>query len=231
MAALALFGLWQWATWPDVAALAKRDPVSTAFIERARELQVQGSTGAARAAGERIDWRPVPLARIAPTLRLAVVVAEDIDFFSHHGFATAEMKKALVDAWEDKEMPRGASTLTQQLAKNLWLSPSRTPWRTVKEALLTRELERRLTKRRILELYLTVAALGPGVYGVEAASRRYFGKSAAALDLREAAALAASLPKPSSWHPGSTSKVYRRRIEIVVGRMERAGPWLRPLVE
>lgn len=220
-----LFALYQLATWPDVAALARRDPASTAFIERYRQRQRD------QGVSDRVEWRPVPLARIAPSLRLAVVVAEDIDFFAHHGFATAEMKRAFAEAWEDKELPRGASTLTQQLAKNLWLSPSRNPWRKVKEALLTRDLERHLGKRRILELYLNVVELGPGVYGAEAASRRWFGKSAAALTAREAAQLAASLPKPSSWHPGSPSKVYQRRVEIVLGRMEKAGSWVRPLVE
>lgn len=229
IAALLLLGiavaLSSWATWPDVAALARRDPGSTAFIERFRQRQRD------RGASDRVEWRPVPLARIAPSLRLAVVVAEDIDFFSHHGIATAEMKKAFADAWEDKEMPRGASTLTQQLAKNLWLSPSRNPWRKVKEALLTWDLEHHLGKRRILELYLNVVELGPGVYGAEAASRHWFGKGAAALTAREAAQLAASLPKPSSWHPGSPSKAYQRRVEIVLGRMEKAGGWVGPLVE
>lgn len=226
--AVGLFALYEWATWPDVAALARRDPPTTAFIDRYRERQQEPG---AKGKGRGLEWRPVPLARIAPALRVAVLVAEDIDFFSHHGFATGEMKKALAEAWEDKEVPRGASTLTQQLAKNLWLSPSRNPWRKVKEALLTRDLERHLTKRRILELYLNVAELGPGVYGAEAAARRWFGKSAAALSDREAAELAASLPKPSSWHPGSGSKVYRRRVETVLRRMDRAGGWLRPLVE
>jgi len=151
-----------------------------------------------------------------------VIVAEDIDFFSHHGFATEEMKQALRDAWEDKELPRGASTLTQQLAKNLWLTPSYNPLRKVKEALLTRALESKLDKRRILELYLNVVEFGPGVYGAEAAARRYFGVSAAALDEQQAAALAGGLPKPSQWHPGSTSRVYLRRVQRIVGRMQKA---------
>ena len=123
----------------------------------------------------------MPYARISPELKLAVLVAEDIDFFSHHGFAVAEMKKAVQEAWEEGEMPRGASTLTQQLAKNLWLSPSRNPLRKLKEALLTRSLEKHLAKRRILELYLNVVEFAPGVYGAEAAAQRFFGKPAAGL--------------------------------------------------
>lgn len=214
------FFVFQWVTWPDVPRLAREMPKSTAFIDRFRELQK------AAGKGDRAAWSPVPYARISSELKMAVLVAEDIDFFSHHGFAVAEMKKAMQEAWEDKEMPRGASTLTQQLAKNLWLSPSRNPLRKVKEALLTRSLERHLDKRRILELYLDVVEFGPGVYGAEAAARRFFRKSAAELSRQEAAALAGGLPKPSSWHPGSTSRVYLRRVERIVGRIEKAA-WLR----
>jgi len=217
---LLVFFLFEWATWPDVARLAREMPKSTAFIERFRARQEDAGKS------DRVAWKPVPYARISPELKLAVLVAEDIDFFSHHGFAVAELKKAVAEAWEEGEMPRGASTLTQQLAKNLWLSPSRNPLRKVKEALLTRSLEKHLEKRRILELYLNVVEFAPGVYGAEAAAQRFFGKSAAGLSRHEAAALAGGLPKPSSWHPGSTSKVYLRRVERIAGRIERAA-WLR----
>jgi monofunctional biosynthetic peptidoglycan transglycosylase len=211
---------WEVATWPDVAALATRAPKSTAFIDRYRARQRRAGKSDA------VAWRVVSYGAISDDLKCAVIVSEDIDFFSHHGFATAEMKAALREAWEDKELPRGASTLTQQLAKNLWLSPSYNPLRKVKEALLTRALENALSKRRILELYLDVAEFGPGVYGAEAAARRYFDEPASALDEQQAAALAGGLPKPSEWHPGSTSKVYLRRVRRIVGRMRQAG-WVR----
>jgi monofunctional biosynthetic peptidoglycan transglycosylase len=214
------FAVVQAATWPDVAALATKNPESTAFLDRYRERQRDAGRS------ERVEWKIVPYARISNELKLAVLVAEDIEFFSHRGFAVAELKKAISEAWEEGEAPRGASTITQQLAKNLWLSPSRNPWRKVKEALLTRALERHLEKRRILELYLNAAEFGPGVYGAEAAARRYFGKSASALDAGEAAALAGGLPKPSKWHPGATSRVYRNRVQRILGRMEKAA-WLR----
>lgn len=214
------FFLYEAVTWPDVARCAREMPKSTAFIDRYRER------ARAESKSDRVAWQPIAYPGISAELKMAVLVAEDIDFFSHHGFAVAEMKKAVADAWEEGEMPRGASTLTQQLAKNLWLSPSRNPLRKVKEALLTRELERHLEKRRILELYLNVVEFAPGVYGAEAAAERFFGKSAAALSRHEAAALAGGLPKPSSWHPGSTSKVYLRRVERIVGRIEKAA-WLR----
>ena len=217
--AVAGYVAYEIATWPRVAALASANPKTTAFIERyrARERRA-GRSG-------QVAWRWVPYASIAPNLKRAVLVAEDIDFFTHDGFSTAEMRQALTDAWEEKTLPRGASTLTQQVAKNLWLSPSYNPLRKVKEALLTRQLERHLGKRRILEIHLNVAEFGPGVYGAEAAARRYFGVAAAALDEEQAAELAAGLPKPSRWHPGSTSPVYLKRVRSVLARMAKA-QWL-----
>ena len=169
--------------WPAVGRLATERPATTAFIERYRAQP--------RATGRpaRVAWTWTPYPAISPALKRAVLVAEDIGFFTHHGFALAEMQNALEDALRDRELPRGASTITQQLAKNLWLSPSRNPLRKAKEALLTWQLERTLSKRRILELYLNVVEFGPGVYGAGAASQRYFGKAAADLDESEAAAL------------------------------------------
>ncbi|MDX1998252.1 MAG: monofunctional biosynthetic peptidoglycan transglycosylase [Thermoanaerobaculia bacterium] len=212
LALLALVALYQWLTWPDVAALATENPKSSAFIAR---FERQSGKKAVR------TW--VPYARISSNLKRAVVVGEDINFFSHQGFDVAEMKKAWAEAKEEGRAPRGASTITQQLAKNLWLSPSRNPWRKVKEAMLTRQLEKHLEKRRILEIYLNVAEFGTGLYGAEAASRKYFGKPAANLTELEAAQLAASLPNPDDWHPGSTRKGYQRRVRMLVGRMAKAG--------
>lgn len=207
------------AIWPDVAALAEENPGTTAFVERWRARE--------RRAGRPGEDGPrfVPYERISADLKVAVVAAEDMGFLAHDGFARREMRQAIEEAWQDRELPRGASTITQQLAKNLWLSPSRNPWRKAKEALLTRQLERRLTKRRILELYLNVVEFGPGVWGAENAARRYFGESAAALDARESAQLAAGLPRPSTWHPGAASRGYARHVERVLARMGRAR-WL-----
>jgi len=214
--AAALFAAWQALNWPDVSALATANPRDTAFMEAWRRRQ--------RAAGRPDDvaFRFVPYARISDSLKRAALVGEDIGFFDHEGFEIAELKKALAEAREELELPRGASTITQQLAKNLWLSPSRNPWRKAKEAVLTGQLERALSKKRILELYLNVVEFGPGVYGAESAARRYFGKSAADLTPHEAAQLAAGLPKPSTWHPGSTSRGYARRVATIERRMERA---------
>ena len=207
---------WKWATWPDVAALASSNPRTTAFIERYKVAE--------RRAGRtpHVQWTPVSYGQISPHLKRAVLVAEDIDFFDHHGFATDELENALKEAWEERTAPRGASTITQQLAKNLWLSPSRNPLRKLEETILTVQLEHALGKRRILELYLNVVELGPGIYGAEAASRRYFGEPASELDERQAAELAASLSRPSTWHPGVDRRGYQKRVELILRRMEKA---------
>jgi monofunctional biosynthetic peptidoglycan transglycosylase len=214
LAALA-FVVYEAVRWPDVRLLAVRTPPSTAFIDRYRASERQAGRPV------RVEWTVVPYGRIAPSLKRAVIVAEDASFFSHQGFATSEIKEALDKAVKEFGLPRGASTITQQLAKNLWLSPSRNPIRKVKEAILTWQLEKALTKRRILELYLNVAEFGPGVYGAEAASRHYFRKAAADLTDEEAAQLAAGLPRPSIWHPGVGTTAYRRYVDDIRRRMER----------
>ncbi len=211
-----LFLDYQVVTWPDVSELATRPPATTAFIEAYKERR--------RGAGQNpsVAWTWVPYNRISVHLKRAVVAAEDIEFFWHDGFSRSELIAAIQEAIDAREAPRGASTITQQLAKNLWLSPSRNPWRKLKEALLTRQLERRLSKRRILELYLNVVELGLGVYGAEAAARRHFGKSSGALTVHESAMLAASLPRPTRWQPGSPSAAYARYVREIEGRMEEA---------
>lgn len=196
-------------TWPEVGALAERNPVSSAFIDRAR------ATG-------RVSWTWVPLEAIAPDLALAVLAAEDTRFFEHEGFDRHEIRAALGQAVRARTTPRGASTITQQLARNLWLSTSRDPIRKAKEAILTMQLERALSKRRILELYLNVAQFGPSVFGAEAAARHAFGKPASALTADEAARLAAVLPAPAAWHPASTSQRYLARVGAIAERMHAA---------
>jgi monofunctional biosynthetic peptidoglycan transglycosylase len=214
--ALAAWVGWEAATWPDVKALATRPPATTAFIERHKEIL--------RAAGRpaRVAIRWTPYSAISPDIKRAILVAEDINFFSHRGFDWGEIKIAVEGALHDSEAPRGASTITQQLVKNLWLSPNRNPLRKVKEAILTWQLERALSKRRILEVYLNVAEFGPGIYGVGAAAHAYFGKVPADLGEEEAALLAASLPRPGTWHPGSRSQAYRRYASAIRARMDKA---------
>ena len=208
--------VWEAVTWPDVKALATRPPATTAFIEQYKERE--------RAAGRtpKVSIRWTPYAAIAPEVKRAVLVAEDINFFSHHGFDWGQIRIAVEEALHDSEAPRGASTITQQLVKNLWLSGSRNPLRKMKETVLTWQVERTLSKRRILELYLNVAEFGPGIYGVGPAAQAYFGKAPADLGEEEASLLAASLPRPSTWHPGSKSGAYQRYAAAIRARMDKA---------
>ena len=204
-----------WATWPDVGRLATEWPDTTAFMRLHEERRAADPSLPA------LRHRWARDAEISLHVRRAFVSAEDMEFFHHDGFSTSELEVALREALRGERF-RGASTITQQLAKNLWLSPSRNPMRKVREALLTRSLEKHLTKRRILELYVNVVELGPGLYGVAAASERYFGLPAVALGEREAAMLAASLPRPSTWHPGVASRAYAAYVDDIIARMARA---------
>ncbi len=199
---------WQWITWPDVKDLVDNNPETTAFIELYRD-------GGSRSENRAVDWQWVPYSEISSNLKRAVVVAEDARFFTHGGFATEEIKAAIAEAVERGEAPRGASTLTQQLAKNLWLSPTRNPLRKLSEAALTISLEESLTKRRLLEIYLNVVESGIGIYGADAAAWNYFNKPASQLSRREAALLAASLPRPKSWHPGVDDDRYLTRASRI----------------
>ena len=166
----------------------------------------------ARAAGRsfrlRYDW--VPARKIAPSLRAAVVASEDQRFFEHGGFDWRSMQSA-VGAWWDGERLRGASTISQQVAKNLFLWPGRSFLRKGLEAWLTLWLEWLWPKPRILEVYLNVVELGDGVFGVEAASRRHFGRSAASLGRAESALLAATLPSPRRSSVANPSRTLRER--------------------
>lgn len=208
------WALFEIAVWPDVPAIARTVPERTAFMRRYE---------ARHGRPVRVEW--IAYGNISDHLKRAILVAEDIDFFSHDGFATAELRAALREAVASRSLPRGASTITQQLAKNLWLSPARSPRRKIREALLTRALERHVGKRRILEVYLNVVEFGDGTFGCEAASRHYFGKSAAGLTRRQAARLAAVLPRPSTWQADGNSPGYLAAVRRIERRMERAA-WL-----
>jgi monofunctional biosynthetic peptidoglycan transglycosylase len=200
-------------TLPDVRPFATTNPSTTAFIElRRREAEEAG-----RKLQIRQQW--VPYTRISNTLRRAVLVAEDSAFFDHEGVDFKELRASLEANWEEGKFTRGASTITQQLAKNLFLSPSRNPIRKLKELMITRRLEAALTKRRILEIYLNVIEWGDGIFGAEAASRTYFGKSASALTAEEAALLAGAIINPREHSPARPTRRLLRRQQIIVRRM------------
>lgn len=187
-------------------------------------------------------YLPVPLGSIAPGMIAAAITAEDARFWTHGGIDWHEVRKALGyrrnsftwssagdrrELWRAlgsvpgrTEALRGASTITQQVAKNLYLSPSRNPLRKVKEAVTAYRLELALPKQRILELYLSIAELGDGVWGVEAASRRYYRKPARRLTESQSAALAATLPFPLTSNPGYRPVRMRKRQSLILRRMQ-----------
>ncbi len=200
--------------WPPVGWLETENPGTTSFIEYRRE---QWESGRRDGKTMRIRRQWVPLRRISPSLQKAVVASEDDLFWKHGGFNLSAMYDALKRNWEKGRMASGGSTITQQLAKNMWFTPERSIFRKLKEAIMTWRLELELDKKRILELYLNVAEWGNGLYGAEAAARHYFGKSAAALTRSEAARLAVMLPSPLRRTP--SSPLVRRLASRLAKRM------------
>jgi monofunctional biosynthetic peptidoglycan transglycosylase len=204
-------------TFPDVSVLAKEPPKTTAFMEqRKKELRSKGES-------DELRWTWVPYGRISPYLRRAVLVAEDDSFYEHKGVDVDAMKEAFERNWKRKKISAGGSTITQQLAKNLYLSPSRNPIRKIKEYFIARALEKHLTKKRILEIYLNVVELGERVYGAEAGARYYFDKAASALTPAQAALLAGCLPNPRVMVPGNPNKRLRWRQRMILSRLRRWG--------
>jgi len=216
LAGLALFSYvaYIYLTLPDVRPLARQNPTTTAFMQlRLDEARAQG-----RKLSIRHQW--VPYSRISPMLKRAVIVTEDAAFFDHDGIDLQEIKASLEKNWEEGQFLRGASTITQQLAKNLYLSPSKNPMRKVTELLITRRLEAALTKQRIFEIYLNMIEWGDGIFGCEAASRAYFGKACANLDIEEAALMAGAIINPREHSPARPTKRLLRRQQIILRRMQ-----------
>ncbi len=207
---------WLYLTLPDVRVLATTNPDTTAFIEIRRDQ----AHDAGRSFTLRRRW--VPYNRISNHLKRAVIVAEDSAFFEHEGLDYQQIRESIEDSLEDGGAIRGASTITQQLAKNLYLSESRNPTRKLKELILTRRLETALSKRRIFEIYLNSIEWGDGIFGCEAAARAYFGKSAADLGPSEAALMAGAIINPRVHSPGKPTRRLLRRQQIILGRMGRA---------
>jgi monofunctional glycosyltransferase len=205
-------------TLPDVRSLRTTNPETTAFMElRAREARAKGIA-------PRKVQRWVPYSRISSNLKRAVLVAEDSGFWQHQGIEFEQMKESIEANFERLEFVRGGSTITQQLAKNLYLSPSKNPIRKVREILIARRLEAELTKQRILELYLNVIEWGDGIFGAEAAARTYFGKSAADLGPQESAVLAGAIINPHVHSPGHPTARLRRRQQMIMHRMGAVTP-------
>ena len=197
--------IWYW---------AGHHPESTAFMRARLEIERQDDPKA------KLAHRWVPYGRISRHLKRAVVAAEDDKFMDHSGFDWDAMRKAYQRNVREGEIVAGASTIPQQLAKNLFLTGSRSWWRKAQEAVITAMLEILLSKRRILELYLNFAEWGDGVFGAEAAARHHYGVSAASLTPAQAARLAVMLPSPRSYPPGRDTLYLRERTVAILGRMQ-----------
>ena len=219
--------VWLLAVWPPPIWYRSHWPAETAFMEM-RDT-------------ENRKYRPVPLDSISPNARKAVTIGEDDNFWNHGGIDWKAIRQALgyrretfswsskrdreqllpllLRAWDRRHALRGASTITQQLAKNLYLSPSRNPLRKVKEAVTAFRIEGAMSKERILELYMNVVELGDGVWGFEAASQEYFRRKASRLSTEQGAALAATLPHPVSSNPDHRPGRMRWRQQLILRRM------------
>jgi monofunctional glycosyltransferase len=205
-------------TLPDVRPLRDANPSTTAFIElRAREAHARGEE-------PRRVHRWVGYNRISEHLKRAVLVAEDDAFWQHEGIDIEQLQKSLEINWARGTIARGGSTITQQLAKNLYLSPSRDPLRKFRELLIARRLEAELSKRRILELYLNLIEWGDGVYGAEAAARTYFRKPASALTAPESALLAGAIINPRIFSPARPGARLLGRQRLILRRMRYVEP-------
>jgi monofunctional glycosyltransferase len=217
VAFLLLWLAWEWLTFPNVEKLATEPPKTTAFMDLRREqLRDEGKSDV-------LEYRWVPYSRISPSLRRAVLVAEDNGFYEHEGVDVKGMREAFERDWKKRKITHGGSTITQQLAKNLYLSPSRNPIRKLREYFIARSLEEHLSKKRILEIYLNVVEFGERTYGAEAAAHRFFKTSAASLSAPQAALLAGCLPNPRVMTPASPNKRLRARQRMILSRMKRWG--------
>jgi len=192
------------------------NPLVTAFME-ARLAQLRQRDPAARL---RYAW--VPYDRISASVKRAIVVAEDSRFVDHEGFDWEAIEKAREKNARKGRVVAGGSTISQQLAKNLFLSGERTPWRKGEEALITVMIEHVMDKRRILEIYLNVIEWGDGIFGVEAAARHYFGAGAGTLGPEAAARLAAMVPNPRFYDRHRNTRFLERRTQTILARMPQA---------
>jgi monofunctional biosynthetic peptidoglycan transglycosylase len=212
------FVIYAYLTLPDVRSLVKVNPASTAFIEiRADQARAKGQT-------PRRVQRWVGYTRVSADLKRAVLVAEDDAFFQHEGVDFEQLQESIEADWARGAFTRGGSTITQQLAKNLYLSPSKNPLRKLRELIIARRLEAELKKARILEIYLNVIEWGDGVYGAEAAAQVYFHQPAATLSPAQSALLAGAIVNPRLLNPAHPTARLLRRQQLILRRMGAVSP-------
>jgi monofunctional biosynthetic peptidoglycan transglycosylase len=207
-----------WLTLPDVRPLRTQNPSTTAFMAlRAQEAIDRGTK-------PRHVQRWTSYSRISPDLKRAVLVAEDDAFWQHEGVDFEQLQESFEKDLAQGRFVRGGSTITQQLAKNLYLSPSKSPLRKLREFVIARRLEAELKKARILELYLNVIEWGDGIYGVEAASHAYFNMPASSLGAGESALLAAAIVNPRILNPARPTNRLLKRQQLILKRMGAVTP-------
>jgi monofunctional biosynthetic peptidoglycan transglycosylase len=195
LGACLIFVAWIYFTLPDVRPLIHQNPSTTAFIElRRTQAQQKGNPF-------ELQWKWVGLDQISPYLKTVVMEREDTTFWSHNGVMWSNIWQAMQVNWELKHFKYGASTITQQVAKNIYLSPARTLQRKITEWFLAYELERHLSKERILEIYFNIVEWGDGIFGAEAAAQYWFHTPAANLQPKQAIRLAMTLSGPLLYSP------------------------------
>jgi monofunctional biosynthetic peptidoglycan transglycosylase len=202
---------------PDVFRLNRENPSKTAFMKYREE------EWKAKKERHKIVQIWVPLSKVSPYLINAVLIAEDDKFWQHEGFDYESIEKAIEKDIKAGKFRFGGSTISQQLARNLYLSPAKSIWRKFVEAVLTWKLERTLSKKRILELYLNLVEWGEGIFGAEAASRHYFGKHSIDLSPMEAARLAVILPNPRRRDPTGSQSYIVERSQLIYNIMMKRG--------
>lgn len=216
--ALFIIGTAGYLVWlPNPAELQTKAPDYTALMT----LRIEQAKDEGRRFKVRKRW--VPLRQIAPLLRDAVRVSEDASFYDHDGFDFDEIQDALTQSIKAHRAVRGASTISQQLVKNIYLSPSRNPLRKLSEAILTYRLEQAVEKARILELYLNLIEWGDGIFGIEQAAREHFGESAFTLSPVQAVLLAAMLPAPLKVNPKAPNQWLKRRAKRLLNELKASG--------
>ncbi|MDH5632183.1 MAG: monofunctional biosynthetic peptidoglycan transglycosylase [Gammaproteobacteria bacterium] len=197
--------------WPDWDALQKGSiPKSNFILSYQRDLKKPRHKNLPP-----LRWRPVSYDKIPQHMIRAVVVAEDSRFYQHDGFDLIAFREAMDQNLSRGKLAFGASTISQQTVKNLFLTGSRDFLRKWHELLLTWGMERNLKKRRIMELYLNIAEFGKGIYGVEAASLHYWNKPVSQVTWRQAAELAACLPSPKKHNPTTRTPAFERRVDKI----------------
>lgn len=214
-AAVCLFAGYFLLTLPNVEFLKKQDPETTALIEQ-RKAEAKKKKQKLKIRQKWVKFDDIP-----QLLKDTIRVSEDIDFYHHNGIDYYELKEAIKRNLKEGKKARGGSTITQQLAKNLFLSTKKSYYRKLKEFFIAKKLEEHLSKNRIFHIYLNIIELGPGIFGVEAASEYYFGKSVGSLNLEEILRLAAVLPKPLRVTPLSDSRYLKWRVNLLLERLNK----------